>query len=535
MGRPGDWHILDMERDPVPGDPFRVKSLSLQLHEFADDVESALRLVRGMQSEEAVLAWAGLSADAFRDEFGSTPKNLDKLHRSYRLAADALEAYWPDLEHAQYQADRALADGRTAHAQLLSAQGGLHGAQDQVHTASAAADAYDPAKHPGAATVPQPDPDQVRQATRDLAAAKASQAHAQQAVSSAQSALDAAKRLAEQARGMREDAARRTVTQLHEASDAGIKNRHWWEKAVHWVADHWDEIVTVCKWIVAILGIVVMILGGPLTWLVVAAALVVLADTVMKYIQGKASLWDVLFAALDCIPMTKGLTSLGKLSELYKAGGLLKIGAHAVESARGGLKGIAASLRAIRSGAPDLMSAMGTRRFWKELRSTESEVPVPPDRIPDAETLSGDAVYFSDHSTAIGYDRRTLNNFDNADPIPGYHDVVVHGGDEGVALPGRINNAGEEFPVEMNPGHIADAVRQNPAYTGGPVRLVSCHSGTIAAGREELPIAQQVANDLGVPVKAPTNAVGVSRFPKGPETPDIKGGGYWRTFLPMAG
>ncbi|SCE50982.1 hypothetical protein GA0115240_172026 [Streptomyces sp. DvalAA-14] len=350
MGRPGDWHILDLDRDPTPGDPSRVKALSLQLHDFADDVESALRLVKGMQSEDAILSWAGLSADAFRDEFGSAPKNLDKLHTSYRLAADALEAYWPDLEHAQSQADRALADGRTAHAQLTAAQGGLNGAQNWVHTAAATADTYDPAKNPGK-TVPPPDSDQVRQATRDLAAAKAQQAHAQQAVTSAQSALDAAKRLAEQARGLREDAARRTVTKLHEASDAGIKNRHWWEKAVHWVADHWDDIVTVCKWIVAILGIVVMIIGGPLAWLVVAAALLVLADTISKYIQGKATLWDVLFAALDCIPMTKGLTSLGKLAELYKAGGLLRIGAEGVKGAITGLKDMAAAIRGLGNGA----------------------------------------------------------------------------------------------------------------------------------------------------------------------------------------
>jgi hypothetical protein len=178
------------------------------------------------------------------------------------------------------------------------------------------------------------------------------------------------------------------------------------------------------------------------------------------------------------------------------------------------------------------MGVMGTRRFWKELRSTESEVPVPPERIPDAETLSGDAVYFSDHSTAIGYDRRTLNNFDHVDPLFGYHDVVVHGTDQGMAVPGRINEAGREFPDEMHPGNIADAVRQNPASLVGRYGS-SAATPTVAAGREELPIAQQVANHLGVPVKAPTNSVGVSKFPTGPETPRIMGDGYWRTFLPM--
>jgi hypothetical protein len=165
------------------------------------------------------------------------------------------------------------------------------------------------------------------------------------------------------------------LPKLHEVWDAGIKNRHWWEKAVHWVADPWDEIVTVCKWIVAILGIVVMIIGGPLAWLVVAAALLVLADTVMKYIQGKASLWDVLFAVLECIPMTKGLTSLGKLAELYKAGGFLKIGAEGVKGAVTGLKSMAALVRSAGSSMKQLtIPFRDTWRASKEFRT----LPLPP-------------------------------------------------------------------------------------------------------------------------------------------------------------
>jgi len=111
--------------------------------------------------------------------------------------------------------------------------------------------------------------------------------------------------LAAQAAGVRDRAASTAEHALHEASDAGIKNKHWWEKAVDFVADHWDDIVAVCKVIVAVLGIVVLIIGGPLAWIVLAAALVVLADTLIKYAQGKASLWDIAFAALDCSPCSK--------------------------------------------------------------------------------------------------------------------------------------------------------------------------------------------------------------------------------------
>ncbi|MEE4541106.1 hypothetical protein V2S66_03870 [Streptomyces sp. V4-01] len=45
--------------------------------------------------------------------------------------------------------------------------------------------------------------------------------------------------------------------------------------------------------------------------------------------------------------MTKGLTSLGKLAELYKAGGLLKIGVEGVRGAVTGLRNSAAAIRAL--------------------------------------------------------------------------------------------------------------------------------------------------------------------------------------------
>ena len=50
-----------------------------------------------------------------------------------------------------------------------------------------------------------------------------------------------------------------------------------------------------------------------LAWVVFAAALLVLADTIMKYMQDRASLWDVAFSALACIPGVKGLTTLAAL------------------------------------------------------------------------------------------------------------------------------------------------------------------------------------------------------------------------------
>ncbi|WP_131745049.1 hypothetical protein [Frankia sp. Cppng1_Ct_nod] len=59
---------------------------------------------------------------------------------------------------------------------------------------------------------------------------------------------------------------------------------------------------------------VTLVIGGPLAWVVLAAALVVLADTLVGYGNGRASFWDVGFALLGCIPGAKGLTTVGGLA-----------------------------------------------------------------------------------------------------------------------------------------------------------------------------------------------------------------------------
>ncbi len=338
MSRPTDWSALDLDKDPVPGDPYDVKALAKTLHDFADDVGTALRSIRGLAGDSALLDWVGLSGDAFRQQYGDLPKDLDKLESSYRMAGTALATYWPQLEHAQSQADKALSDAQDAKQQLATANSQLSTANDWVNRANTESQKYQ--QTPGTHT-PPPDPDKVKAAARN--ATQASQAHttAQNSVHTAQDKLDAAKQLAGQATQLRDHAATTAAHALDDASDAGIQNKHWWQKAVDWVADHWDDIIAVCKVIVAVLGIVVMIIGGPLAWLVVAAALLVLADTINKYLHGKASLWDVAFAALDCIPMTKGLTT---------AGGLLKMMKEAPELIRSG-ETLERTANALRKGA----------------------------------------------------------------------------------------------------------------------------------------------------------------------------------------
>ncbi|MFI1004991.1 hypothetical protein ACH4RD_34505, partial [Streptomyces galbus] len=182
---------------------------------------------------------------------------------------------------------------------------------------------------------------------------------------------------------------------------------------------------------------------------------------------------------------------------------------------------------------------LGTRRGYEARVAPESRIAVPPEQVGDIVLDSGDHVYFREGSTAIGYDRSTMVNFDQVKPMDGYHDVVVHGNRQGYFEPGRRNAAGVDFPApDTHPSHIAEAIRNNPNYDGGPIRLISCHSGAVptdAAGNPVgLSAAQAVANELGVPVKAPTDKVGTDRFAGPQQTPKVYSDGYWRTFLPLA-
>ncbi|WP_371669799.1 DUF6531 domain-containing protein [Streptomyces sp. NBC_00289] len=334
--RPRDWHVLDLDGDPTPGDPDRVRTLARTLHDFADDVSDALRLVKGMAGEDTMLEWVGKSADVFQEEFSGVPKNLKKLKKSYEMCGDALADFWPKLERAQALADRALARGREAQTDLASAKSRLSSADSWVTRANKEADKYKDDPTGSKSDAEKPDETKVRAATRDAQQAKSAHSTAQSDVNGAQDALDAAKKMAEDARKMREDAAREAKSKIDEASDAGIQNRSWWEEVGDWFTDNWDNIVAVCKIVVAVVGIVAMIIGGPILGaIVLIAALVVLADTLYKYSKGQASLWDVAFAALDCIPGGKGITSLGKLAKGMR--GLGKVG----------LKGMALSVKGL--------------------------------------------------------------------------------------------------------------------------------------------------------------------------------------------
>ena len=255
------------------------------------------------------------------------------------------------------------------------------------------------------------------------------------------------------------------------------------------VSDVWDRAVQVAKVVVIVAGIVAAVVGGPLAWVAFTAALILLADTLQRYANGEATLWDVGFALLQCIPCTTGLTTVSGLrSGLQAAASGLRGGVVAGATlARGALTAGAARLTAM---AASVRSGVATGLTTIFRRSTMSG------RHHELEGVID--VGFTQHATRIGSDRRTLAVTNRVRPTDGYHDVVVHGSPDDF-IPFGGNHV-------VNPAHVAETILANPNYVPGtPVRAVSCWSGLNGT---EGP-AQQLADHLQADVLAPTVLAGV--------------------------
>ncbi|WP_244409962.1 WXG100 family type VII secretion target [Streptomyces albofaciens] len=281
-----------------------------------------------------------------------------------------------------------------------------------------------------------------------------------------------------------------------------------------------------------------IIAAAGMAGVAVSATVAEIAGTVLA----TAAIGSVEAITVDVVVAQGGRNLLGdqhgiNLAEIKDAGtsGLLfggafggaARGARAVADA-GGIKNVLSGMKLDGLQLRPALDQMGKRRTWELYRAESSDAMAPPARAGDDVLPSGHPIYHGKQTTTIGYDTRTLSNAERVRRVPGLHDIVVHGTDEGTFIAGHMNPAGKmKTTYHISPHQVVEAIRNNPNYTGGPVRLVSCHSG---AGAE--PLGQSVANELGVRVYAPTNRMGVDRK-LGIQEPVIDKGGYWRIFLPI--
>lgn len=129
-------------------------------------------------------------------------------------------------------------------------------------------------------------------------------------------------------------------------------------------------------------------------------------------------------------------------------------------------------------------------------------------------------------SNFMAEDEAFVDNVALAGRIEGYHDVIVHGSGSDFGPTADAWDRGANFSHRV----LANLIRHDPDYSGGPIRLIACSKAEGATA------AQNLANKLGVEVLAANDTVWA--FPGGHlvvgPTPFAPMGG-WEHFYPGKG
>ncbi|GAB3276044.1 putative T7SS-secreted protein [Kineosporia babensis] len=254
---PADFELVGMSSDPTPGDPELIRAVQQRYSDIGDAAEKALNVLR---KGGAVESGRGSAMDKLAEMIGDDlPDKLRKTATSYQEAARAYREYIPRLEDAQSTLDQAV---------------------DRAQEAAPKANQALPAPLPPDAT-PE---------------AQASARSTEDAIEAGRAQLSAARSLAEQARSMRETAARQASEVLDRAAGEAIPERNIFQK----IADFFKEF----PFVEILLGILIAIVAVffPVVGFLLGAALFAVT-TLPAILAGDFELADLLLALVSILPL----------------------------------------------------------------------------------------------------------------------------------------------------------------------------------------------------------------------------------------
>ena len=91
---------------------------------------------------------------------------------------------------------------------------------------------------------------------------------------------------------------------------------------------------------------------------------------------------------------------------------------------------------------------------------------------------------------------------------PGYTDVAIHGNEKFVSVFRKNLNGDKDIEIKLDQRRLAKFLKHDKGYSGGRIRLLSCKTGS-----EKGDFAQNLANKLGVVVRAPSDTLHI--YPNG--------------------
>ena len=301
--RPGEWHLLGVDADPLPGDEAAVHRSSGDYTEISQAIHEQVYRLRTMAQGTNQLV--GEFAPSLRDAAGELAEHLERAEDRFDTVATQLGIWDPVLDN-----------GRVESGSLLR----------QAVAAQDSADANRPPLVPVDPT--------------DQAAADADGRRADR-LSAAEGELTRIRTAFHTLMSQVDSTAQRVAHAIEEASDDQLKDS-WWDSHVRkWIHDHADLlkfIADVLTWIATAIIIAVVLLSNPAGWLLLVAMIATAAALVIHTVlaaNGDGSWVDV---ALDAF----ALVTMG-------AGKLLSEGARGAFATRMGVEGFSESTSAARA------------------------------------------------------------------------------------------------------------------------------------------------------------------------------------------
>ncbi|WP_209313684.1 hypothetical protein [Blastococcus sp. TF02A-35] len=316
--RPGDWGLLDLDRDPLPGDPDQVAAEAAHYRDLADEIRSQVARLRDLAAGTNELV--GQFAPEIRDSAEELAAHLSQAQGRFDTVAEQLDRWHPELEY-----------GRVETGSLLRR------AEDAKHEAAVNEAPTTPVDRadPAAVAADQARDTRLRQATSELATLVAR-----------------CQTLLEEVNGVGDDVARR----IQDASEDQLEDS-WWDRNVrsfiHEHADFLKLIADVLTWAATGLAIAVLLLSNPAGWIALAA---------IALTAGAMVIHTALAANGDGSWVDVGMDAFALLT--FGAGRLLTSGARTALAAREGMAAFRATSTAARQAFASASGFFGRAGAW---------------------------------------------------------------------------------------------------------------------------------------------------------------------------
>lgn len=327
MTRPADWWpLVEAGRDPVPGEPGAVVTLSQGYVGTAQEIELQVSRLKGM----AAIEWVGDSGDAFREKTEESGRRLDMARSRYEVTGSALAEWVDPLEAAQQKSLVLRAIAAAAHQELLAQATPEPAPPQDVTPAGAAASAEWSSR------------EQARRSSHAAAVAKLKQAQAD--------LVTLVGELGGVANGL--------ATRIHDAIQHDGVHDSRWQHFKGWVHDNkgWiSAVASIASWLATGLAVIALFVPG-LNLIVLGLMLLALAGHSLLAMSGDGS-WleaglDLLAVVLVAVPVIKLVPKalkLGKAAETLAVEG--ERGAATAAKAAEQVKQGSKAARLLRTGA----------------------------------------------------------------------------------------------------------------------------------------------------------------------------------------